>query len=85
MSLISHVRKRINKSSTNIHSSEFIDYKRVHVKGGKGGDGMICFLQLWSNPQAGPSGGDGGNGGHVIFEASKNTKSLNQIKSKYTG
>lgn len=79
------LRSLKNKSSTNIHSSEFIDYKRVHVKGGKGGDGMICFLQLWSNPQAGPSGGDGGNGGHVIFEASKNTKSLNQIKSKYTG
>ncbi|KAH9424252.1 GTPase of the mitochondrial inner membrane that associates with the large ribosomal subunit [Dermatophagoides pteronyssinus] len=79
------LRSLKKKSSNDNYATEFIDYKYVHVQGGKGGDGMICFLQLWSNPQAGPSGGDGGHGGHVIFEASKNTKSLNHIKSKYTG
>ncbi|OTF80890.1 hypothetical protein BLA29_004076, partial [Euroglyphus maynei] len=58
------LRSLKKKSSNDNHATEFIDYKHVHVRGGKGGDGMICFLQLWCNPQAGPSGGDGGHGGH---------------------
>ncbi|KFD46561.1 hypothetical protein M513_12540 [Trichuris suis] len=28
---------------------------------------MVAFLRLWCNSRAGPAGGDGGNGGHVIF------------------
>ncbi|KAJ6221000.1 hypothetical protein RDWZM_006812 [Blomia tropicalis] len=66
-------------------SIDFVDFRRVSVTGGNGGNGKICFLHLWSNPNAGPSGGDGGNGGHVIFEASKNVKSLNYVQSKITG
>ncbi len=61
----------------------FVDWKRVNCVGGKGGDGMICFLRLWCNPSAGPSGGDGGNGAHVVFEAHKEIKSLQNIESIY--
>lgn len=77
--------RSIKDKSIHERKSNFIDYKRVLVKGGKGGDGMICFLHLKSNENAGPSGGDGGNGGHIIFEASKHINSLNRIKSCYTG
>ncbi|XP_054164840.1 mitochondrial ribosome-associated GTPase 2-like [Oppia nitens] len=59
----------------------FIDCKRVKCFGGKGGDGMICFLKLFCNPMAGPSGGDGGNGGHIILEADKQIKSLANLDS----
>ncbi|KHJ41529.1 hypothetical protein D918_08381 [Trichuris suis] len=40
---------------------------------------MVAFLRLWCNSRAGPAGGDGGNGGHVIFVASAGTKSLSRI------
>lgn len=77
--------RSIKDKSIHERNLHFIDYKRVSVKGGKGGDGMICFLHLYGNENAGPSGGDGGNGGHIIFEASKHINSLSRIKSSYTG
>lgn len=48
----------------------FVDMKQVRTIGGKGGDGAISFLRLWVNDRAGPDGGNGGSGGHVIFEVS---------------
>ena len=38
------------------------------MQGGKGGTGGVAFLRLFANEFAGPSGGDGGNGGHVILQ-----------------
>ncbi|XP_076237856.1 mitochondrial ribosome-associated GTPase 2-like [Calliopsis andreniformis] len=58
-----------------------LDIKQVRTIGGRGGDGEISFLQLWSNECAGPDGGDGGCGGHVIFEVSTNLKDLSHIES----
>ncbi|XP_046736886.1 mitochondrial ribosome-associated GTPase 2 isoform X1 [Diprion similis] len=49
-------------------SQYFIDMKQVTVIAGNGGDGNISFLRLWANEFAGPDGGDGGSGGHVIFQ-----------------
>nr|XP_022901807.1 mitochondrial ribosome-associated GTPase 2 [Onthophagus taurus] len=63
----------------------FIDSKSVRVIGGKGGDGCISFLHLWANERAGPDGGDGGNGAHVIFRASSNVKDLNHVLSVIKG
>lgn len=45
-----------------------MDYKYVLLHAGRGGDGCIAFDRFFCNPYAGPSGGDGGNGGHVIFK-----------------
>lgn len=53
--------------------------KQVRAVGGNGGDGMVSFLQLWSNDCAGPDGGDGGNGGHVLFEASFDVTDLSKV------
>ena len=46
----------------------FIDWRRVRVSGGSGGDGSVSLARVYRNPRAGPDGGDGGAGGHVIFQ-----------------
>ncbi|XP_015519742.1 mitochondrial ribosome-associated GTPase 2 isoform X1 [Neodiprion pinetum] len=59
----------------------FIDMKQVTVIAGNGGDGAISFLHLWANEFAGPDGGDGGSGGHVIFQASTDVNNLSHVKT----
>ena len=53
------------------------------VKAGNGGDGFVSFMHLKETEWAGPDGGDGGNGAHIIFKAEPGLKSLNKIKSMY--
>ncbi|KAA2245094.1 GTPase ObgE [Chitinophaga agrisoli] len=45
----------------------FVDYIRVFLKSGKGGAGSTHFMRTKYNPEAGPDGGDGGRGGHIIL------------------
>ena len=46
----------------------FIDYIRIFCKSGHGGAGCKHFMRTKYNPQAGPDGGDGGRGGHIILK-----------------
>ncbi|GFT47291.1 mitochondrial ribosome-associated GTPase 2 [Nephila pilipes] len=71
--------RKVKSLSTEHRTQRFIDFKSVSAKGGKGGDGQISFLKLYRNPFGGPSGGDGGNGGHVIFQACGTVKSLEKV------
>ncbi|XP_037291476.1 mitochondrial ribosome-associated GTPase 2 isoform X2 [Rhipicephalus microplus] len=75
----------IKPKSRHSRPSYFVDWKRVKVIGGPGGDGCISFMRLFCNPNAGPDGGDGGNGGHVIFEATSNVKSLEHVRTTIFG
>ncbi len=58
----------------------FIDEARVFVHAGKGGNGAIAFLREKYRPMGGPSGGDGGRGGSVIFEVNEGMSTLLDFK-----
>lgn len=54
----------------------FVDRVRVHLKAGDGGDGCVSTRREKFRPLAGPDGGSGGDGGHIVFEASDQFNSL---------
>ncbi|MDP1548144.1 MAG: GTPase ObgE [Anaerolineales bacterium] len=58
----------------------FIDQVNIHVKSGKGGDGMVHFRREKYEPRGGPDGGDGGKGGDVIFEVKSTLNSLSKFR-----
>lgn len=48
---------------------QFIDKTKIFIKAGNGGDGCAAFHREKFVPRGGPSGGDGGKGGDIVFVA----------------
>ena len=58
----------------------FTDQVEIHVKSGKGGDGMVHFHREKFITHGGPDGGDGGKGGDVIFEVKTTLNTLSSFR-----
>ena len=54
----------------------FVDYTKILVKSGNGGDGAISFWTEKYVANGGPDGGDGGKGGDVYFVVDKDSNTL---------
>lgn len=61
---------------------QFIDKAAITIKAGDGGNGCVAFHREKYVPRGGPSGGDGGRGGDVLFEADARMTSLIDFKYK---
>ena len=54
----------------------FVDYTKITIKSGKGGDGAISFRTEKYVANGGPDGGDGGRGGDVYFTVDPDANTL---------
>ena len=60
----------------------FIDYAKIELQAGNGGNGAVAFRREKYIDKGGPNGGDGGRGGNIIFKTNPNLHTLQDIRYK---
>ncbi len=63
-----------------MEKNNFVDQIRVFCRSGHGGAGNRHFLRTKYNAFAGPDGGDGGRGGHIILKGNRNLWTLLHLR-----
>ncbi|HYJ65759.1 MAG TPA: GTPase ObgE, partial [Parafilimonas sp.] len=63
-----------------MEKNNFIDYIRIFCRSGHGGAGSKHFMRTKFNPKAGPDGGNGGRGGHIILRGNKQLWTLLHLR-----
>lgn len=59
----------------------FIDELKLHIKAGRGGDGVVRWRHERGKPLSGPSGGNGGKGGDVYAVGSRDLSVLTKYRN----
>lgn len=60
----------------------FVDKVDILVKAGAGGNGKLSFRREKFISKGGPDGGDGGHGGDIVLQASRNQNTLAAFRHK---
>lgn len=58
----------------------FVDYAKIKIIAGKGGNGCVSFRREKYIPKGGPDGGNGGRGGSIIFKVDPQLHTLQDVK-----
>ncbi len=60
----------------------FVDYAKIKLKAGNGGNGAVAFHREKFVAAGGPDGGDGGRGGDILFQPDDNLSTLADFRYK---
>src|SRR6187200_1161739 len=68
------------RSTFIVEKTNFVDQIRIFCRSGHGGAGSRHFARTKFNPLAGPDGGNGGRGGHIILKGNRNLWTLLHLR-----
>lgn len=63
-----------------MEKQNFVDYVKLLLRSGKGGNGSVHFHRDKRTTKGGPDGGDGGRGGHIILKGNAQLWTLLHLK-----